>query len=396
MMAENNSDKMDAAAATQTSNGMTTVTTPVDEKCSIASKVHVYDDGKDGYDAMLNQTNIGNNNNKFYIIQLLESDASPRQYWVWTRWGRVGSVGQNALQSMQNLDMAKKFFCSKFTDKTRNQWENRANFQAHRGVYTMVQRDHSNNDEHSDASDSTASTNPATSTPTQLPPRPTCVSLLGPPPVVDSRPALLSLACDLHTLTTLLPATVHRHQVSSMESSVLSTLSRMDEMSALLDAIKHSTQHAESVIMPAIKQRQDTVQQIIQQAHTWAKLVEQTERAVTHAEKRVMAVENALAKTDRMQREQEKLEADAIEAEKRAAEQTVKKLFASFRSLGSKSSSTPERHSLPPLIDLVDSWEPFSPVAHIHLSEYFDVKTPTDEQDDEHTVAVAVADVPHQ
>lgn len=40
------------------------------------------------YDCMLNQTNIGNNNNKFYVIQVLLSGG---QYYCWTRWGRVVS-----------------------------------------------------------------------------------------------------------------------------------------------------------------------------------------------------------------------------------------------------------------------------------------------------------------
>jgi poly [ADP-ribose] polymerase 2/3/4 len=36
-------------------------------------------------DAMLNQTNIGNNNNKFYIIQLLQSDSG-NKFVVWNRY----------------------------------------------------------------------------------------------------------------------------------------------------------------------------------------------------------------------------------------------------------------------------------------------------------------------
>lgn len=40
------------------------------------------------YDCMLNQTNIGNNNNKFYVIQVLECDG---KHYCWTRWGRVVS-----------------------------------------------------------------------------------------------------------------------------------------------------------------------------------------------------------------------------------------------------------------------------------------------------------------
>lgn len=51
---------------------------PLDEECYLAShKVHV--DGSDGiiYDAALNQTNAGNNNNKFYKIQVRSSAAWP-------------------------------------------------------------------------------------------------------------------------------------------------------------------------------------------------------------------------------------------------------------------------------------------------------------------------------
>lgn len=41
------------------------------------------------YDCTLNQTNIGNNNNKFYIIQLLEDGG---RFACWNRWGRVVSA----------------------------------------------------------------------------------------------------------------------------------------------------------------------------------------------------------------------------------------------------------------------------------------------------------------
>jgi poly [ADP-ribose] polymerase len=40
---------------------------------------------------MLNQTNVGQNNNKFYVIQVLTNGSS---YWSFNRWGRVGENGQ--------------------------------------------------------------------------------------------------------------------------------------------------------------------------------------------------------------------------------------------------------------------------------------------------------------
>ena len=56
----------------------------VDSHCSLNSAA-VWQD----YDCMLNQTNIGKNNNKFYVIQLLVVGT---KYYVWNRWGRVVSI----------------------------------------------------------------------------------------------------------------------------------------------------------------------------------------------------------------------------------------------------------------------------------------------------------------
>ena len=65
---------------------------PVDEHCELSGKATVVDD----WDAMLNQTNIGANNNKFYVIQLLQSGS---KYYTWTRWGRAASSGSETPRS---------------------------------------------------------------------------------------------------------------------------------------------------------------------------------------------------------------------------------------------------------------------------------------------------------
>ena len=57
----------------------------VDTECPYYHGAQIVDD----YDCMLNQTNIGANNNKFYIIQLFNCAGS---YFVWNRWGRVVSM----------------------------------------------------------------------------------------------------------------------------------------------------------------------------------------------------------------------------------------------------------------------------------------------------------------
>uniref|UniRef100_A0A667WW04 Poly [ADP-ribose] polymerase n=1 Tax=Myripristis murdjan TaxID=586833 RepID=A0A667WW04_9TELE len=107
----------------------------VDEHCSLSGSGEVYED----YDCMLNQTNIGNNNNKFYVIQVIKQN---KQYYSWNRWGRVGEVGQSKLSAgSTNPENAIKDFEKKFKDKTKNNWSDRLNFVPHSGKYTLIEVD---------------------------------------------------------------------------------------------------------------------------------------------------------------------------------------------------------------------------------------------------------------
>uniref|UniRef100_UPI00398F2635 protein mono-ADP-ribosyltransferase PARP3 n=1 Tax=Pristiophorus japonicus TaxID=55135 RepID=UPI00398F2635 len=109
----------------------------IDEQCDLSSNAlaSIHED----YDCMLNQTNIGNNNNKFYIIQLIEVSGS---FYCWNRWGRVGEIGQSKLSRPVALDLAIKDFEKKFKDKTKNDWADRNSFVAHPGKYTMIEVQH--------------------------------------------------------------------------------------------------------------------------------------------------------------------------------------------------------------------------------------------------------------
>uniref|UniRef100_UPI0037E9767C poly [ADP-ribose] polymerase 2 n=1 Tax=Semicossyphus pulcher TaxID=241346 RepID=UPI0037E9767C len=120
---------------------------PVDTECKAKlGKAHVYNEGNDVYDVMLNQTNLQFNNNKYYLIQLLEDDSS-KAYNVWMRWGRVGKVGQSSLTACGgDLLKAKDLFKKKFLDKTKNEWEDRVSFEKVPGKYDMVFMDYSTNE----------------------------------------------------------------------------------------------------------------------------------------------------------------------------------------------------------------------------------------------------------
>ncbi|KAI3883815.1 hypothetical protein MKW92_052927 [Papaver armeniacum] len=103
---------------------------------------HVLEHGGEIYDAMLNQTNLSDNNNKFYVIQALESDGGGG-FMVFTRWGRVGVKGQNKLQGpFTSRDEAIHEFEERFYAKTNNLWSERKNFVCHPKLYTWLEMDY--------------------------------------------------------------------------------------------------------------------------------------------------------------------------------------------------------------------------------------------------------------
>jgi poly [ADP-ribose] polymerase len=88
---------------------------PVDETCPLVSTHKVYVDPSDGiiYDAALNQTNSGANNNKFYKLQIL-TDAN-KDFKCWSHWGRVGERGQSGMLGNGTLEDAMRSFEKKFS-----------------------------------------------------------------------------------------------------------------------------------------------------------------------------------------------------------------------------------------------------------------------------------------
>ncbi|CAG8520900.1 3017_t:CDS:1, partial [Cetraspora pellucida] len=119
---------------------------PVDELFQMKDSFHVFSNTQATWDCLLNQTNAGANNNKFFIIQLLESDSGGN-YYVYSRWGRVGYDGQQAMSGpLASLDIAKYEFEKKFRDKTKNKWmdicQDKSSFKAVKGKYTLLERDY--------------------------------------------------------------------------------------------------------------------------------------------------------------------------------------------------------------------------------------------------------------
>jgi len=159
---------------------------PVDNECPHEADHHVFCEGKEVWDVMLNQTNIQNNNNKYYLIQLLENDIRT-SFSVWMRWGRVGYKGQTSWTSCgQDLEKAKNIFRKKFSDKTVNRWEERDTFVKHGGKYDLVKMDYST---------SSTSTDEVDFKPVKKESEPASESTL-PKAVQD----LISLICNIQTM----------------------------------------------------------------------------------------------------------------------------------------------------------------------------------------------------
>ncbi|XP_015680516.1 poly [ADP-ribose] polymerase 2 [Protobothrops mucrosquamatus] len=154
------------------------------EKASDVFQAHVYCEGDDIYDVMLNQTNLQFNNNKYYLIQLLEEDNA-QNYSIWMRWGRVGKPGQHSLVPCSgDLAKAKDIFTKKFLDKTKNEWDKRNSFQKVSGKYDLLHLDYEARD-----------ANSAEAAPEKTISKPKPVSQLEP-----RVQALLELICNIRTM----------------------------------------------------------------------------------------------------------------------------------------------------------------------------------------------------
>lgn len=103
------------------------------------------DDSGEIWDATLNQTNSGANNNKFYLIQVLVCSGKG-DYRAWTRWGRVGENGQSAMLGDGSLKDAQSEFQKKFRSKSGLPWSDRLK-PAKENKYAFLERNYEESDD---------------------------------------------------------------------------------------------------------------------------------------------------------------------------------------------------------------------------------------------------------
>ena len=90
---------------------------PTDQYVPNGSAYKVYSDASTTYSTTLNQSNIQANNNKFYILQVLQHESNPNNWMFFTRWGRVGVPGQQAPVVLGNSAMAINMYHKKLREK---------------------------------------------------------------------------------------------------------------------------------------------------------------------------------------------------------------------------------------------------------------------------------------
>ncbi|KAJ7171802.1 poly polymerase catalytic domain-containing protein [Mycena crocata] len=120
---------------------------PIDPFSGKVNTHQVYSNAEGVWDAMLNQTNIGENNNKFYVLQLLHPIGNDATSYLFTRWGRVGLDGQTQLKGPFPAAQAVAEFKKQFKAKAATNWEDRVGMVAKSGKYTWLERDYGDEEE---------------------------------------------------------------------------------------------------------------------------------------------------------------------------------------------------------------------------------------------------------
>ena len=98
----------------------------VDSHFPDRAQYHIYPDNDNDFNGKffsctLNKSDLEHNNNKFYIIQLLEHDSS-NELILFTRWGRVGVPGQHEIKPVDGKS-GPRLFMKKYRDKTRGGYQ---------------------------------------------------------------------------------------------------------------------------------------------------------------------------------------------------------------------------------------------------------------------------------
>ncbi|KAI1785714.1 PARP-domain-containing protein [Ganoderma leucocontextum] len=112
---------------------------------AMSHEVLVTDDGV--WDATLNQTDVGNNANKFYVLQLLHPVGNNSQVTLFTCWGRVGETGGSQKKGPWPPSQAIVQFKEQFKAKAAVPWEKRVGMVQKKGKYQWIEKSYGDEDD---------------------------------------------------------------------------------------------------------------------------------------------------------------------------------------------------------------------------------------------------------
>ncbi|XP_031634599.1 poly [ADP-ribose] polymerase-like [Contarinia nasturtii] len=93
----------------------------VDPDSGKANEAHVYCYNSLNYCTVLTLVDITANKNSYFKMQLLESDAKPEKYWLFTSKGRIGTeIGSTNIMPFDSLGKAYSEFGNVYMEKTGN------------------------------------------------------------------------------------------------------------------------------------------------------------------------------------------------------------------------------------------------------------------------------------
>jgi hypothetical protein len=104
-------------------------------------KIHVISaDGEDTLmDVMLTSVDVSTGINKYYRMQVIDTDSTGKRFSAFFKWGRIGgSAGASTKTSAGSLNSAVASFEEKFLDKTGNEWRDRTKFVKKAGKYLIL------------------------------------------------------------------------------------------------------------------------------------------------------------------------------------------------------------------------------------------------------------------
>ncbi|KAI0369996.1 PARP-domain-containing protein [Pilatotrama ljubarskyi] len=127
---------------------------PVDPMSGLVDSMQVLVTPEGVWDAMLNQTDLGKNANKFYVLQVLHPIGNNFGCILFTRWGRVGENGQCQKKGPFPPDVAVNEFRKQFKAKAGVDWEKRVGMVPKKGKYVWLERAYDNEEESEDVKES--------------------------------------------------------------------------------------------------------------------------------------------------------------------------------------------------------------------------------------------------